>query len=389
MVPRLFYKIVCMALLLAGVYKLAAQNRSADVDARVEELYNQAKAAQSQCDVASAISKYEEILRIAPRLGPAYNNLGALYFRQRDYRKAATVLEQGLKVNPAMPSASALLGIALFDMGEYDKARPRLEAALRSNANDSNAQMFLAKDLAKLGDYQQAAVQLQQLAGQQPKNQEIWYLLSRVYMKLSERSLAKMNAIDPNSVLAHELSAEVMEAMNNFDGAVVELKKAVEAAPRRPGTHYKLGDAYLSLSQLDSAAEQFQAEIAVDPASCMAQWKMGSVVLLKNGNPEEALANINKALALCPSLSDALPDRARALMKLNRNQEAVTDLEAAAKADPAESSTHFLLSKAFRALGRVEEAQAEMQTFSKLEESARTATAERAQEVIKNKQTAH
>src|SRR5450755_2009633 len=214
-----------MALLLAGVYKLAAQNGSADVDARVEELYNQAKAAQSQGDVASAISKYEEILRIAPRLGPAYNNLGALYFRQRDYRKAATVLEQGLKVNPAMPSASALLGIALFEMGEYDKARPRLEAALRSNANDSNAQMFLAKDLAKLGDYQQAAVQLQQLAGQQPKNQEIWYLLSRVYMKLSEQSLAKMNAIDPNSVLAHELSAEVMEAMNNFDGAVVELKK--------------------------------------------------------------------------------------------------------------------------------------------------------------------
>jgi hypothetical protein len=30
-----------------------------------------------------------------------------------------------------------------------------------------------------------------------------------------------------------------------------------------------------------------------------------------------------------------------------------------------------------------------MQTYSKLEESARAATAERAQEVIKNKETAH
>jgi tetratricopeptide (TPR) repeat protein len=274
-------------------------------------------------------------------------------------------------------------------MGQYGQARPHLEAALRANAHDSNAQMFLAKDLTKLGDYQEAAVQLQQLAGQQPKNQEIWYLLARVYMKLSEQSLAKMNAIDPNSVLAHELSAEVMEAMNNYDGAVVELKKAVDMAPRRPGTHYKLGDAYFSLSQLDSASEQFQAELAVDPASCMAHWKLGSVVLLKNGNPEEGLADINKALSLCPSLSDALPDRARALMKLNRNQEAITDLEAAAKADPAEPSNHFLLSKALRALGRVEEAQVEMQTFSKLEESARRATAEHAQEVIRNKQTAH
>ena len=32
----------------------------------------------------------------------AYNNLGALYFRQRNYAKAAAVLEQGLKVNPGM-----------------------------------------------------------------------------------------------------------------------------------------------------------------------------------------------------------------------------------------------------------------------------------------------
>jgi tetratricopeptide (TPR) repeat protein len=378
-----------IALLLVGVQKLTGQSGPPDAGARVEDLYNQAKAAQSQGDIAGAIGKYEEILRASPRLAAAYNNLGALYFRQREYRKAATVLEQGLKVDPAMTSASALLGISLFEMGEYDKARPHLEAALRANTHDINAQMFLAKDLTKLGDYQQAAVRLQQLAIQQPKNQEIWYLLARVYMKLSEQSLAKMNAIDPNSALAHELSAEVMESMNNYDGAVVELKKAVEMAPERPGTHYKLGDAYLSLTQLDSAAEQFQAELAVDPASCMAQWKMGSVVLLRNGNPEDALVDINKALSLCPSLSDALPDRARAFMKLNRNQEAVTDLEAAAKADPAEPSTHFLLSKAFRALGRVAEAQVEMQTFSKLEESARAATAERAQEVIKNRQTGH
>ena len=59
------------------------------------------------------------------------------------------------------------------------------------------------------------------------------------------------------------------------------------------------------------------------------------------------------------------------------------------KADPAEPSTHFLLAKVYRTLGRTEEAQREMQTFSKLEESARAATAERAQEVIKNKETAH
>lgn len=104
-----------LLLLLSGGPELPAQSSSGD-DPRVQELYGEAKTAQSQGDLATAIAKYEEILRIAPRLGPAYNNLGALYFRQREYRKAAKVLEAGLKISPAMPSASALLGISLLSL---------------------------------------------------------------------------------------------------------------------------------------------------------------------------------------------------------------------------------------------------------------------------------
>lgn len=361
----------------------------ADSGARVDELYKEAKTAQSQGDVPGAIRKYEEILRIAPTLGPAYNNLGALYFRERAYDKAAHVLEQGLKVDPAMASASALLGISLFELGEYGKARLHLEAALKSNPHDANAQIFLAKDLARLGVNDEAARLLQKLAVDQPKNQEIWYLLAKLYMKLSEQALTTMNSIDPDSVIAHELSAEVMEAMNNYDGAVVELKKAVEIAPQRSGTHYKLGDAYLSLAQLDSALDQFRTELTIDPGSCQARWKIGSVILLNNGDPNEALEGIEKAIAACPHLAGARLDRARALMKLSRNQEALQDLEAAVKTDPAEPSTHFLLAKALRALGRTAESQTEMQTFKTLDDNVRAGTAERAQEVIKNKQSSH
>jgi tetratricopeptide (TPR) repeat protein len=375
-----------IALMLLGPTQLPAQTESADKDARVQALYSEAKAAQSQGDIAGAIAKYEEMLRLDRGLAAAYNNLGALYFRQRDYQKAAATLEQGLKVNANMPTATALLGISLYETADYVKARPRLEAAVKANPNDANARLFLAKDLNMLGDYDAAAMQLRQLAGQQPKNQEAWYLLAKIYMKLSEESLAKMNVIDPDSVLSHELSAEVMESMNNYDGALVELKKAIEMAPQRLGTHYKLGDAYFSLSQWDSAADQFQAELVVDPSNCRALWKLGSTILQKNGEPQQALDDINKGFALCPNLTDARVDRARALVKLNRNSAAAADLEAAIKAAPADPAPHFLLSKVYRSLGRSQEAQAEMQTFSKLEESARAATAERVHEVLQNKE---
>ncbi len=378
-----------LSLLLLAILTPSNLRAQGEDDPRVEKLYNEAHEQQQRGDVNAAIASYEAILKIAPKLGPAYNNLGALYFRRQDYPKAASTLEQGLKVSPGMPSASALLGISLFQMAEYAQARPRLEAALKANPRDNNAQMYLAKDLLKLGDPAAAAAQLQHLGERDPKNQEVFYLLAKTYMQLSENAFAHMNAIDPNSVLSHQLSAEVMESMNNYDGAVVELKKAVELAPNQPGNHYKLGDAYFSQSQWDSAAEEFNAELAVNPSNCAAYWKSGSVILQKNGDSNEAFNQIDKALSLCPNLADARPDRARALIKLDRNQDAAVDLLMAEKANPAEPGIHFLLAKVYRALGRAEESAAEMKTFSKLDEEARAATAEQAQEVIKNKQAAH
>jgi tetratricopeptide (TPR) repeat protein len=121
----------------------------------------------------------------------------------------------------------------------------------------------------------------------------------------------------------------------------------------------------------------------------MALGKIGNILLQKGTSPDEALAALDKAVAACPDLADAREDRARALAKLNRNQEAVTDLEVAEKATPNDPSIHFLLAKVYRALGRTQDAGREMQLFSKLDEAARAATAQRAQEVIQNKQSAH
>ena len=59
-----------------------------------------------------------------------------------------------------------------------------------------------------------------------------------------------------------------MESMKNYDGALIEYKKAVEMAPQQAGTHYLLGNAYWSLRMWDAASEQFRAELANDPGNC-------------------------------------------------------------------------------------------------------------------------
>jgi len=75
----------------------------------------------------------------------------------------------------------------------------------------------------------------------------------------------------------------------------------------------------------------------------------------------------------------------RAFMKLDRHAEALKDLEAAEKSDPAEASTHFLPAQTYCAIEKTQEAQAEMKLFSKLEESSRAAAAERAKQLLQEK----
>jgi tetratricopeptide (TPR) repeat protein len=325
------------------------------------------------------------LLRVAPGLAPAYNNLGALYLQQREYKKAATVLEKGLKVDPKMNSALALLGIAQYEMGDYSTARHNLESALRANPKDDNAELFLSNDLIKLGDLDSAVGHLRQLSQRQPQSQEIWYLLGKVHMKLSEQALSNLNSIDPHSVWVHEISGEVMESMKNFDGAILEYKKAVDLAPQQPGAHYSLGNAYWSIQMWDPATEQFHAELANDPANCGAHWKLGNIILVERQDPAEALAEIEKALSICPNLTQAHLDRGRALIRLDRNEDAIKELRIAEKSDPSDSSTHFLLAQALRATGNAREAQAEMQIFSKLEETARAKSAEHARQILQEK----
>lgn len=360
---------------------------AASTDSQIEELYTQARAAEGRGDFAQAAERYESIIKLQPTLAAAYNNLGAVYFKQRDYAKAAATLKKGLRLDPSMVSASALLGMSLFESGDYAGARPALEKTLRARPHDNNIELFLANDLTKLGDFEAAASHFQELARREPNNQRIWYLLGKVYTQLAQHALAKMNAIDPNSVWAHEVSGEIMESMKNYDGAIVEYQKAIDSAPRQAGVHYKLGDLYWSLSRWDKATEQFRAELANDPGNCMAQWKVGDILVQQSIQPEQALADVDKALAMCPNLTEARLDRGRVLLRLHRDQEAIADLKAAEKATPNDPSVHFSLSQAYRAVGKQEEARLELESFRKLDAAARAATAAQAQQAIKNEQS--
>lgn len=367
---------------------VSAQQSEDEVTPQVQELYQQARSARKRGDNPEAIAKYRQMIKLAPHLAAAYNNLGMIYFETHEYDQAIKVLSRGLELNPKMPGANAMLGMSYFQLGENQKALPLLETALSANPKDDQAEMVVIHILINGGRLPDAVSHLRTFVARNPQNQEAWYLLGKTYLQLSQDALAKINEIDPDSVVAHEIAGEIDQSMHNYDLALVEYKKAIDKAPQMPGTHMHMADAYWYMGKWKSAQDEFRAELKNDPNNCLAHWKLSNAILEANDSPEEAMTEVNRAIERCPALMQAHVDRARALIRSGKHAEALPDLEMAEKESPREPSIHFLLAAVYRAQGKREEAQTEMKTYSKLQSEATANVAKQAEEVtgMKDKQ---
>ena len=344
----------------------------------VQQLYAQAKAAQQQGDRATAIEKYQAMIKLAPHLAGAYNNLGMLYFKDRDYNHAVEVLQSALAIDPNLHTASAMLGMSYFQLGVYEKAEPLLRAALSNTPNDDNVEMMLALLLIDRKNFNEAALHLNNFLERNPKSQEGWYLLRKTYLLMSENALAKINEIDPDSFITHEIAGEMDESAHNYAGAFVEYKKAIDVAPHQAGTHMHLANAYWHTGRWESAQAEFKAELANDPNNCTAYWKLGDAMIEAHNSYEDAISELNQSIDRCPKLMEARVDRARTLIRLGKQSDALPDLLLAEKSSPAEPSIHYLLASVYKAQGKTAEAQQEMLTFAQLQKEANEAKARQA-----------
>src|SRR6266550_6990365 len=119
------------------------------------------------------------ILKIDERNAAAYNRLGILYAKQREYRDAIDCFEIASSIEP---SASSLhnLGLIYYETENYQKAATAFEQALRLEDNLAARYIAYAKVQEKLGNDKLMIQQLEKAAELEP-NKESFSLLARAY----------------------------------------------------------------------------------------------------------------------------------------------------------------------------------------------------------------
>jgi pentatricopeptide repeat protein len=119
------------------------------------------------------------ILKIDERNAAAYNRLGILYAKQKEYRDAIDCFEIASSIE-ATPSALHNLGLIYYETENYEKAAIAFEQALKMEDNLAARHVAYAKVQEKLGNTKVLFQELEKALELEP-NKETHNLLIRAY----------------------------------------------------------------------------------------------------------------------------------------------------------------------------------------------------------------
>lgn len=107
--------------------------------------------------IDQAKQDYERALRLKPNYPEATNNLGTIYYAQKDYKQAEKLYHKSLKSMPHSASVYNNLGAAYFAQGKFAKGAQAYQSAFAIDPSIFNTTSV--QGIAALGSRQQQARQ--------------------------------------------------------------------------------------------------------------------------------------------------------------------------------------------------------------------------------------
>lgn len=130
------------------------------------------------------------ILKIDERNAAAYNRLGILYAKQKEYRDAIDCFEIASSIE-ATPSSLHNLGLIYYETENYEKAAIAFEQALKLEDNLAARHVAYAKVQEKLGNEKLLFQSLEKAVELEP-NKETYTLLHKAYLDRGLQAQADM-----------------------------------------------------------------------------------------------------------------------------------------------------------------------------------------------------
>jgi tetratricopeptide (TPR) repeat protein len=170
---------------------------------------------------------------------------------------------------------------------------------------------------------------------------------------------AAQAAAQPGSA-ASELRAQFskaveLQAAGKLDEAEAEYKDILAKAPDVPEVYQNLGGVYSLKKDFPAAEAAFLKGLELRPDSSDMATQLAKLYQ-ENGQPEKAIAIMEKSAGANPTDAKAQFNRGIFLLNSYKNEEAIASFEAAIKADPAMTEAYYRLGALMVGQGKIPEA---------------------------------
>lgn len=316
---------------------------------------------------AEAIDCFQSVINDNPTDVLAYNHLGAIYARQKDYEKAVSIYRLGLQVDPNHPILQFNLAKAYEATGNDVEAISSYESALRAKPGWKDAVKAYAKLLLKLNRTAEAASIVQNAVSLYSDQSDLYYLLGRIFLQQdnyskAEENLKKARKLAPDSAKILSCIAKTYEKSGKNGEAVEAAMQAEENNSEDIDLKAQTVRTLLSAKKFDAAGERLKSLQAKIPDD-LRFLDLGGQYSICVNRPENSKAFYSKIESMDSSYTEHLINAARRYKQTGKLDKAAEYIDSFIVRNPKNTGA-WLLS------GEIEEERGNSETALKNYEEA-------------------
>jgi len=334
-----------------------------------DQILDRAIALHQAGDIDGAIREYRVYLKLRPSAFEARSNLGAALARAGRYDEAVAEYKLALERDPSNPGVLLNLALAYYKSGQFSAAARELAGVRALQPDNSQALLLEADCHLRLGENKQV---IELLAPIEKSNQDdlaVVYLLGTALIRDQQpvRGQVLIERILKNgdSAEARLLMGTTKMMVSDYAGALTDLKRAVELNPQLPDVYSYYGMALLHTGDTAGAADAFRKELAANTNDFTSNLQLGAHER-QDEEWEKALKHLERALQLRPGDPGTRFQLAATHFAIGKVDQARAELEQLVKESPQFAEAHVTLATIYYRLKRKSDGDRERAIVEKL-----------------------